>query len=155
MGLIWEISSICRAFFRHFPARAFFVEIPRSQHSIIYTIFSFFRIHIPKIDFSTKCFSHPTRPPARPPARRSGHPKYKSRHPKYKSRHPKYEFKTLTIISDTQNTSPKPKIQVQTLKIQAQTPPNHMFQRKIESNESITISNQSICDIYVTQASHV
>ena len=61
--------GICRGVFRHFSARVFFVKIPQSQHSIIYTIFSFFRIHIPKIDSSPKCFSHLTRPPARPPVR--------------------------------------------------------------------------------------
>ena len=72
--------GICRGVFRHFSARVFFVKIPQSQHSIIYTIFSFFRIHIPKIDSSPKCFSHPTRPPARPDTR--------------------------SISSDIQNTSP-------------------------------------------------
>ena len=35
---------------REISARVFFVKIPKSQDSMIYTIFSFFRIHIPKIE---------------------------------------------------------------------------------------------------------
>ena len=35
---------------REISARVFFVKIPKSQDSMIYTIFSFFRIHIPKMD---------------------------------------------------------------------------------------------------------
>ena len=61
--------------FHHFSARVFFVKISKSQYSIIYTIFSFFRIHIPKMDSFPMLFSHPTRPPgcpaARPPVRPS------------------------------------------------------------------------------------
>ena len=53
----------------HFSARVFFVKIPQSQYSMIYTILRFFRIHIPKMDSFPMLFSHPTRPPACPPAR--------------------------------------------------------------------------------------
>ena len=35
---------------REISARVFFVKISKSQDSMIYTIFSFFRIHIPKMD---------------------------------------------------------------------------------------------------------
>ena len=56
---------------------------------MIYTIFSFFRIHIPKKDSFPMLFSHPTWPPVRPP----GHPKYNFRHPTYKFRNPKYKFR--------------------------------------------------------------
>ena len=55
--------------FHHFSARVFFVKISKSQDSMIYTIFSFFRIHIPKMDSFPMLFSHPTRPPVRPSAR--------------------------------------------------------------------------------------
>ena len=53
----------------HFSARVFFVKIPQSQNSMIYTILNFFRIHIPKMDSFPMLFSHPTRPPVRPSAR--------------------------------------------------------------------------------------
>ena len=53
----------------HFWARVFFVKIPQSQYSMIYTILRFFRIHIPKMDSFPMLFSHPTRPPGRPSAR--------------------------------------------------------------------------------------
>ena len=55
--------------FHHFSARVFFVKISKSQDSRIYTILSFFRIHIPKMDSFPMLFSHPTRPPVRPSAR--------------------------------------------------------------------------------------
>ena len=50
----------------HFSARVFFVKIPQSQYSMIYTILRFFRIHIPKWILSL-CFSvtRPGRPSAR------------------------------------------------------------------------------------------
>ena len=51
---------------REISARVFFVKISKSQDSMIYTIFSFFRIHIPKMDSFPMLFSHPTRPPAGP-----------------------------------------------------------------------------------------
>ena len=70
-----------------FRRASFFVKVPQRQPLVIYAIFISFRIHVPKIGSSPKCFSHPTRPPGRP----SGHPKYKFRLPKYKSRHPKYK----------------------------------------------------------------
>ena len=68
---------IFRTNLRHFSARVFFVKIPQSQYSMIYTIFKFFRIHIPKMDSFPMLFSHPTRPPVRPgrpsdPAARHG-----------------------------------------------------------------------------------
>ena len=56
---------------REISVRVFFVKIPKSQDSVIYTIFSFFRIHIPKIDSFPMLFSHPTRPPVRPSVRPS------------------------------------------------------------------------------------
>ena len=52
--------------FNHVPERVFFVKISKSQDSMIYTIFSFFRIHITQIDSFPMLFSHPTRPPVRP-----------------------------------------------------------------------------------------
>ena len=58
--------SIFRTNLRHFSARVFFVKIPQSQDSMIYTIFMFFRMHIPQMDSSPMLFSHPTRPSARP-----------------------------------------------------------------------------------------
>ena len=57
---------IFRTNLRHFSARAFFVKMTQSQYSMIYTIFNFFRIHIPKMDSFPVLFSHPTRPPVRP-----------------------------------------------------------------------------------------
>ena len=55
--------------FHHFPAHVFFEKIPQSQYSMIYTILTFFRIHIPKMDSFPMLFSHLTRPPVRPSAR--------------------------------------------------------------------------------------
>ena len=53
--------------FHHFSARVFFVKISKSQDSMIYTIFSFFRIHIPKMDsFANVSVTRPGRPAARP-----------------------------------------------------------------------------------------
>ena len=57
---------IFRTNLRHFSARVFFVKIPPSQYSMIYTILKFFKIHIPKMDSFPMLFSHPTRPPVRP-----------------------------------------------------------------------------------------
>ena len=57
---------IFRTNLRHFSARVFFVKTPRSQYSMIYTIFKFFKIHIPKIDSFPMLCSHPTRLPVRP-----------------------------------------------------------------------------------------
>ena len=54
---------------REISARVFFVKISKSQDSMIYTMLRFFRIHIPKMDSFPMLFSHPTRPPGRPPAR--------------------------------------------------------------------------------------
>ena len=55
--------------FHHFSARVFFVKISKSQDSMIYTIFSFFRIHIPKMDsFANVSVTRPGRP-SDPPAR--------------------------------------------------------------------------------------
>ena len=54
--------------FHHFSARVFFVKMSKSQDSMIYTIFSFFRIHVPQMDSFPMLFSHPTRPPVRPSA---------------------------------------------------------------------------------------
>ena len=54
---------------REISARVFFVKISKSQDSMIYTIFSFFRIHIPKMDSFPMLFSHPTWPPVRPSTR--------------------------------------------------------------------------------------
>ena len=76
IGLIWEISLIFRTNLRHFSARVFFVKISKSQYSMIYTICSFIRIHIPKMDSFPMLFSHPTRPPVRPPAWPPGHPSW-------------------------------------------------------------------------------
>ena len=51
---------------REISARVFFVKISKSQDSMIYTIFSFFRIHIPKMDsFANVSVTRPGRPPAR------------------------------------------------------------------------------------------
>ena len=84
----------------HFSARAFFVKIPKSQDSMIYTIFNFFRIHIPKMDsFANVSVTRPGRPSARPPARPPGHPKYKFRHPKYSGT----SSDTQSMSSDTQS----------------------------------------------------
>ena len=52
--------------FNHFSVRVFFEIISKSQPSMIYCIFVFFRIHIPKMDSFPMLFSHPTRPPAGP-----------------------------------------------------------------------------------------
>ena len=53
---------------REISARVFFVKISKSQDSMIYTIFSFFRIHIPKMDsFANVSVTRPGRPSARPP----------------------------------------------------------------------------------------
>ena len=53
---------------REISARVFFVKISKSQDSMIYTIFSFFRIHIPKMDsFANVSVPRPGRPSARPP----------------------------------------------------------------------------------------
>ena len=53
---------------REISARVFFVKIPKSQDSMIYAIFSFFRIHIPKTDsFANVSVTRPGRPSARPP----------------------------------------------------------------------------------------
>ena len=53
---------------RKISARVFFVKIPKSQDSMIYTIFSFFRIHIPNMDsFANVSVTRPGRPSARPP----------------------------------------------------------------------------------------
>ena len=69
MGLIWEISGHPSVGFAwNFGARLF-VKIPQSQYSMIYTIFSCFRIHIPQIYSFPMLFSHPTRPPVRPSTR--------------------------------------------------------------------------------------
>ena len=48
---------------REISARVFFRNISKSQDSMIYAIFSFFRIHIPKRDSLPMLFSHLTRPP--------------------------------------------------------------------------------------------
>ena len=48
---------------REISARVFFVKISKSQDSMIYTIFSFFRIHIPKMDsFANVSVTRPGRP---------------------------------------------------------------------------------------------
>ena len=54
---------------REISARVFFVKIPKSQDSMIYAIFSFFRIHVPKMDsFANVSVTRPGRP-SDPPAR--------------------------------------------------------------------------------------
>ena len=73
--------GICRGVFRHFSARVFFVKIPQSQHSIIYTVFSFSGYILPKLILPPNVsVTRPGRPPARPDTR--------------------------SISSDIQNTSP-------------------------------------------------
>ena len=54
---------------REISARVFFVKVSKSQDSMIYAIFSFFRIHIPKMDsFANVSVTRPGRP-SDPPAR--------------------------------------------------------------------------------------
>ena len=52
--------------FHHCSARVFFVKTSKSQDSMIYTILSFFRIHIPENGFFPHAFQSPD-PAARPP----------------------------------------------------------------------------------------
>ena len=47
---------------------SFFVKQSKSKEPMIYTIFRFFKIHIPKIDSFPMLFSHPAWPPVCPAA---------------------------------------------------------------------------------------
>ena len=57
---------IFRTNLRHFSARVFFVKIPQSQYSMIYTISMFFQEQVPKMVSFPMLFGHPTRLPLWP-----------------------------------------------------------------------------------------